>query len=96
MCGALMECPDDIFAIYFLKDFQELLKDKVINVRMTLSEAIHEHWKKHPDGGLLNKLTVLRGMVRKLKEDKKDVSEILEEVTVQTEEESDKKKNEQD
>ncbi len=49
MCESLMGC-ESIFIKYFLNDFSELQRDRIINVRMTLAESIANHCKSRIDG----------------------------------------------
>ena len=77
MCQSVMDSPY-LFTQYLLKDFAELEKDRIINVRMALCETLVAHWKAHqPDGGLVSSEKQLRLIVKRLKSDTKDVSDIL-------------------
>ena len=60
----------------------DLQRDRIINVRMALAEALNNHFKSNPNGGLVQELRELRLMTRHLKLDSRDVSEILEFVEI--------------
>lgn len=67
----------DIFETYFLKDFTELQRDRIINVRMALCDTLAHYWRKHPDGGIILQLKPLKLMTKHLKRDVRDVSDLL-------------------
>lgn len=46
MCQSLMECPE-IFEKYFLAEFSDMQRDRIINVRMALGDVLSAHWKSN-------------------------------------------------
>lgn len=80
MCASLMNEPacKDLFVKYFLCELLELQTDRVINVRMQLSESLATHHKKDPAHSLINEIQSLREMVNHLLNDSsRDVREPL-------------------
>lgn len=71
-----------MFQRYLLKDFCDLQRDRIINVRMVLSETLANHFLTHENGGLVQEIRELRVMIKHLKLDTRDVSDIIAEVTV--------------
>jgi len=55
MCDSLMDSKD-IFIAFFLKEFVELQNDRVVNVRMALSETIASYCKRNHNGGIVYEL----------------------------------------
>lgn len=62
MCGALMNFKQvegslitskELFLAFFLGDMASLKNDRVVNVRMSLSEEIALHHKKYPEHSLI-------------------------------------------
>eukprot|EP00347_Sterkiella_histriomuscorum_P006427 403352815 len=83
MCGAMMhEKTQDIFKKYLMNEYCQLQRDRIINVRMHLSESLFTHYTTNPNGGLVQSERSIRIMIKHLKLDSFDVSEILEEVEV--------------
>ena len=89
MCVALMS-PDknkdqeeasksrEIFENFLLGELVSLKNDRVINVRMFLSEALANHHKKYKDKSLIKELKSLKRLVKELLNDKnRDVREPL-------------------
>lgn len=72
-----MEC-QEIFETYFIKEFSHMQRDRIINVRMALCDTLSAYWKSHPDGGIIKQNKILRLMVKHLKRDVPDVSDLLE------------------
>ena len=78
MCLSLMNEPacKDLFVRYFLSELLELQTDRVINVRMQLSESLAAHHKM--GHSLINEIQSLREMVSNLMNDSsRDVREPL-------------------
>jgi hypothetical protein len=48
MCESMMS-NKELFEKYFIKEFCELSKDRVINVRMALCETLINYWKSYSD-----------------------------------------------
>jgi len=69
-----MECPE-IFENYFLKEFSDMQRDRIINVRMALCDTLSAYWKKSENGGIIKANKTLRLMVKHLKRDVPDVSD---------------------
>jgi hypothetical protein len=76
MCDSLMDCKD-IFLSHFMKDFIDLQNDRIINVRMALADAIVSYSKRNQNGNILYEISELKAMLRHMKRDVRDVSEIL-------------------
>jgi hypothetical protein len=74
---------EDIFLEYFLSSFATLSRDKIINVRMTLSEIISEHYKTCNGGGIFSYNKEIQTMIRHLQLDNRDVSEFVKEIDVE-------------
>lgn len=81
MAQSLMLCKD-LFLTHFLKEFCDLQRDRIVNVRMVLCEVLLSHYKSHTNGGLVQEIKELRLMVKTLKLDQVDVSSLLEEVAI--------------
>jgi len=62
MCGALMRfkhlpnehiTSKELFLIYFIDPFLSLKSDRVVNVRMSLSETLSVHHQTYPEQSLI-------------------------------------------
>ncbi|EGR27934.1 protein phosphatase 4 regulatory subunit 1, putative [Ichthyophthirius multifiliis] len=66
ICNQLMMHPE-IFNMYFMHIFQEMVNDKVVNVRITLAEAVSQHIKQR---GPMSDDQSLIQIAEKLQQDK--------------------------
>lgn len=67
-----------IFEQHFLNELVRLSKDRVVNVRMSLSEALGLHHSQNPAKSLIRELKPLNDIYELLKKDKSaDVREPL-------------------
>ena len=69
-----------IFLTNFLEDFISLQNDRVVNVRMQLSDSLAAHFKKHQDQSLFLEVPSLKELIKKLKLDTRDVREPLQSI----------------
>ena len=68
----------EIFESFLLEEFLSLKNDRVINVRMFLSEGLANHHKKYKDKSLIKEMQSLKKLVLELLNDKsRDVREPL-------------------
>jgi len=81
MCETLL-LSKDLFTAHFLHPFCDLQRDRIINVRIALCETLAQHFKSQTGGGLVQEVKELRQMVKHLKLDVKNVSDMLEDVLV--------------
>jgi hypothetical protein len=72
MCGALMSFKQveasmitskELFLAFFLGELASLKNDRVVNVRMSLSDELALHHKKYPEHSLILQNRVLNQLV---------------------------------
>ena len=78
---------DELFTQHFMSAFCELSRDRVINVRITLSEVILNHYKTNNKNCGLFYHHQVQEVVKHLQLDIRDISEIVADINI--EEESD-------
>ena len=75
---------EKLFKIHFLSHMNDLSRDRIINVRLTLAYVLAQYYRS--EGPLTMDKEVME-IVKHLKYDVKDVSEILGEIDVEADEE---------
>ena len=88
MCLSMMKVKSDddtgkkIFVKHFMNELVRISSDRVVNVRMSLSEVLSVHHAQNPQNSLIRELKPLNDIYQLLKKDKSaDVREPLLSIT---------------